>query len=140
MPRATLYGCAGPTSIPNLLFNVLVLGLTETTRHAGRADILREGLDGMTGDPGDADEWCRTVEYWKTRWAKIDASAEENGQVAVVAAEIETERGTYAGIGDASLINVARPMVLHLLRLAETRATAQAPRDAVNAGVAALEV
>ncbi|MFI7212614.1 DUF664 domain-containing protein [Micromonospora maritima] len=31
------------------LFNVMVHVLTETTRHAGHADILREQLDGSTG-------------------------------------------------------------------------------------------
>jgi hypothetical protein len=32
------------------LFNVIVHVLTETNRHAGHADILREQLDGATGD------------------------------------------------------------------------------------------
>ncbi|MGW6278855.1 DinB family protein [Kribbella sp. NPDC055071] len=36
---------------PNvMLFNVLVHVLAETSRHAGHADILREQLDGTTGD------------------------------------------------------------------------------------------
>ncbi|MGY4644906.1 DinB family protein [Cellulomonas sp. URHB0016] len=35
------------------LFNVVVHVLTETSRHAGHADILREGLDGAVGEvPG----------------------------------------------------------------------------------------
>jgi len=33
------------------LFNVMVHVLTETNRHAGHADILREQLDGVVGDP-----------------------------------------------------------------------------------------
>jgi len=33
------------------LFNVMVHVLTETNRHAGHADILREQLDGAVGDP-----------------------------------------------------------------------------------------
>jgi hypothetical protein len=33
-----------------MLFNVLVHVLTETARHAGHADILREQLDGATGE------------------------------------------------------------------------------------------
>ncbi|MET9225968.1 DinB family protein [Lentzea sp. NPDC003310] len=33
-----------------LLFNVLVHVVTETARHAGHADILREQLDGVTGE------------------------------------------------------------------------------------------
>ncbi|NKY41382.1 DinB family protein, partial [Cellulomonas septica] len=32
-----------------MLFNVMVHVLTETARHAGHADILREGLDGAVG-------------------------------------------------------------------------------------------
>ena len=32
-----------------MLFNILVHVLTETTRHAGHADILREQLDGAVG-------------------------------------------------------------------------------------------
>ena len=32
-----------------MLFNVLVHVLSETARHAGHADILREQLDGATG-------------------------------------------------------------------------------------------
>ncbi|GAA1959030.1 DinB family protein [Catenulispora subtropica] len=31
------------------LFDVLIHVLSETTRHAGHADVLREGLDGRTG-------------------------------------------------------------------------------------------
>ena len=33
-----------------MLFNVLVHVLTETARHAGHADILREQIDGATGE------------------------------------------------------------------------------------------
>jgi len=33
-----------------MLFNVLVHALTETARHAGHADILREQIDGATGE------------------------------------------------------------------------------------------
>ena len=40
---------------PNLkLFNVLVHVLTETHRHAGHADILREQLDGLVGFDKDS--------------------------------------------------------------------------------------
>ncbi len=69
----------------------------------------------------------------------VQVPNEDNNQLAVVAADVETERGTYAGIGDASPSNVARPMVPHLIRLAKTRAKARALRDAVNVGVAAIE-
>ena len=43
------------------LFNVMVHVLTETNRHTGHADILREQLDGAVGDgprPTDDDiDW-----------------------------------------------------------------------------------
>jgi hypothetical protein len=38
------------------LFNILVHVLTETCRHAGHADILREQLDGSTGTADYATE------------------------------------------------------------------------------------
>jgi hypothetical protein len=42
------------------LFNVLVHVLTETNRHAGHADILREQIDGLTGvSAADTDELGR---------------------------------------------------------------------------------
>jgi hypothetical protein len=63
----------------------------------------------------------------------------ENGNLAIVSAEVQTERGIYAGVGDASPASVARPMIPHLIRLAETRAKARALRDAVNVAVAALD-
>ena len=69
----------------------------------------------------------------------VQVPSEENGHTAIVSAEVETERGAYAGIGDASPASVARPMVPHTIRLAETRAKARALRDAVNVAVAALE-
>ncbi len=64
---------------------------------------------------------------------------ESNGMVAICRAVVETEKGTFSGIGDASPQNVNRSMVHHIIRMAETRAKARALRDAVNVGVAALE-
>lgn len=51
------------------LFNVLVHVLTETTRHAGHADILREQVVDATGVPqaGDAD--------WQAHRARIEQAA-----------------------------------------------------------------
>lgn len=69
----------------------------------------------------------------------VQVPSEENGQLAIVSAEVETDRGTFAGIGDASPANVSRAMLNCTIRLAETRAKARALRDAVNVGVAALE-
>lgn len=63
----------------------------------------------------------------------------DNGNVAIVAAEVETAKGTFSGLGDAAPGNVNRMIVPHLLRMAETRAKARALRDAVNIGVTALE-
>ncbi|MDX3195663.1 DinB family protein [Streptomyces sp. MN03-5084-2B] len=52
------------------LFNILVHVLTETNRHAGHADILREQLDGSlaTGAHRDA-------EFWAARHAEIERAA-----------------------------------------------------------------
>jgi hypothetical protein len=69
----------------------------------------------------------------------IQLPHDDNGNMAVVAAEIETGKGTFSGLGDASPANVGRPIVPHILRMAETRAKARALRDAVNIGVTALE-
>lgn len=63
----------------------------------------------------------------------------ENGHVAICNAEVETEKGTFTGIGDAAPENVSRLMVPHLIRMAETRAKARALRDSINVGVVALE-
>jgi hypothetical protein len=46
------------------LFGIMVHVLNDTTRHAGHADILREGLDGRTGFAAEYEE-------------KIDAAARE---------------------------------------------------------------
>jgi hypothetical protein len=63
----------------------------------------------------------------------------DNGNVAIVAAEVETSKGTFSGIGDASPANVGRMIAPHVIRMAETRAKARALRDAVNIGVTAIE-
>ncbi|HZS93734.1 MAG TPA: hypothetical protein VFA78_02985 [Chloroflexota bacterium] len=69
----------------------------------------------------------------------IQIPHEDNANLAVVQAEVETDRGTFGGIGDASPQNVNRMIVPHLIRMAETRAKARALRDAVNVGVTAVE-
>jgi hypothetical protein len=69
----------------------------------------------------------------------LQLPSEENGQTVVVHAEVDTEKGTFHGIGDANPGNVARAMLTCTIRLAETRAKARALRDATNVGVAALE-
>lgn len=69
----------------------------------------------------------------------VQVPAEENGCSAIVEAVVETEKGVFGGIGDASPNNVGRKIVPHLIRMAETRAKARALRDAVNIGMVALE-
>lgn len=69
----------------------------------------------------------------------VQVPAEDNGWIAIVEATVETGKGSFGGIGDASPQNVGRKIVPHLIRMAETRAKARALRDAVNIGVVALE-
>lgn len=63
----------------------------------------------------------------------------DNGRMAVAKAVVETAKGVYTGIGDASPDNVNRRIAPHIIRMAETRAKARALRDAVNIGVVSLE-
>lgn len=59
---------------PNvMLFNVMVHMLTETTRHAGHADILREQLDGAVGDDSSAPP--NDDAYWQSRCTRIEDAA-----------------------------------------------------------------
>jgi hypothetical protein len=69
----------------------------------------------------------------------VQIPSDLNGHMAIVHATVETSQGTFTGLGDAAPDNVARMMVPHLIRMAETRAKARALRDAVNVGVTALE-
>jgi len=57
-----------------MLFNVMVHMLTETTRHAGHADILRERLDGAVGDDSSAP--TKDDAYWQSLRARIEAAAQ----------------------------------------------------------------
>jgi hypothetical protein len=61
------------------LFNVMVHILTETSRHAGHADILREQLDGMTGSLPDSHPRTATPDFWRDRRAKIEQAAKAAG-------------------------------------------------------------
>ncbi|MGJ5755778.1 DinB family protein [Streptomyces puniciscabiei] len=68
---------------PNvMLFNILVHTLTETSRHAGHADILREHLDGSTGTAAEYAITNRDAAFWAAQHAKIERAAK-----AAVAAE-----------------------------------------------------
>lgn len=95
----------------------------------GRSFVLYAGLLDLAHSQG-----LRAI-----RTNLIQVPNEENGQTAIVHAEVETDRGRFAGIGDASPANVARGMLTCTIRLAETRAKARALRDAVNVGVVAFE-
>lgn len=63
---------------PNVkLFNVMVHVLTETNRHAGHADILREQIDGAVGSgpQGRADS-DRGPEFWAAHRAEVEEAAQ----------------------------------------------------------------
>lgn len=58
------------------LFNVMIHCLSDTTRHAGHADILREGLDGAVGmNAGSSQEAGRDGSFWAERRAVIERAA-----------------------------------------------------------------
>jgi Protein of unknown function (DUF664) len=62
---------------PNVkLFNILVHILTETNRHAGHADILREQLDGAVGTGPQSTAWQEyDAAFWQNQYAKIEQAA-----------------------------------------------------------------
>ena len=58
------------------LFNVMVHVLTETNRHVGLADILREQLDGAVGDdPGPVDDGID----WEAHRSRVERAARAAG-------------------------------------------------------------
>ncbi len=62
------------------LFTILVHLLAETSRHAGHADILREGLDGAAGtDAEDMAVKQHDPAFWTERREKIEAAARSAG-------------------------------------------------------------
>lgn len=64
----------GDAEVP--LFNVLVHVLAETSRHAGHADILREGLDGAVGIDAEAMAVdAHDADFRTRRNAEIEAAA-----------------------------------------------------------------
>ncbi len=60
------------------LINVMGHVLAETNRHAGHADILREQLDGVTGD-GDAGAQRHDAVWWREYVATVEAAARQAG-------------------------------------------------------------
>ncbi len=69
----------------------------------------------------------------------VQVPSDENGRTAIAKALVETKKGRFEGIGDASPENVNSFIVPHLIRMAETRAKARALRDAVNIGIVSFE-
>ena len=58
------------------LFNVMIHRLTDATRHAGHADILREGLDGAVGvDTEGLPLHGRDSAYWADRCREVERVA-----------------------------------------------------------------
>ena len=73
------------------------------------------------------------------RTTLVQIPNKENDQTAIVTATVRTNKGVFAGIGDANPGNVNRRIAPHLIRMAETRAKARALKDSVNVGIVALE-
>jgi len=73
------------------------------------------------------------------RTSLVQTPNEQNGFMAIAKAEVETEKGRFEAIGDASPDSVTAFLTPHLIRMAETRAKARALRDAVNVGVVSFE-
>jgi hypothetical protein len=63
------------------LFNVMVHVLTETNRHAGHADILREQLDGAVGTEAE-NTFLQGFDtaLWENRHAAIEHAAKAAGR------------------------------------------------------------
>ena len=62
------------------LFNIMVHMLSDTTRHAGHADILREQLDGAVGMTAkSAPLHGHDSAFWETRRATIEQAARAAG-------------------------------------------------------------
>jgi hypothetical protein len=75
----------------------------------------------------------------RVRTSILQIPTEENGHLAIIKAEVETSKGLFEAIGDASPESVGEDLAPHLIRVAETRAKARALRDAVNVGVVSFE-
>jgi Protein of unknown function (DUF664) len=58
-----------------MLFSVLVHVLTETSRHAGHADILREQVDGRVGMDAGSAAPERGPAFWADHRAKVERAA-----------------------------------------------------------------
>ena len=95
----------------------------------GRDFILFEGLLHLAHQEGLS----------KVETQLIQAPGPENNFLAIVHAEVETNKGVFNGLGDASPESVNKNVAPHLIRLAETRALARALRFAINVGMTTVE-
>ena len=73
------------------------------------------------------------------RTSLVQIPSDENSRTAIAKAEVQTEKGCFEALGDASPESVTSFLTPHLIRMAETRAKARALRDAVNVGVISFE-
>jgi hypothetical protein len=63
-----------------MLFNILVHVLTETNRHAGHADILREQLDGAVGASAESTALHgQEATFWENHRARVERAAKAAG-------------------------------------------------------------
>lgn len=77
---------------------------------------------------------------WNIETTIVQFPSEENGQTTIAHARvIFQDSRSFDGIGDANIRNVSKGIVLHVIRMAETRAKARALRDALNIKGAAAE-
>lgn len=95
----------------------------------GKDYVLFEGLLNLAHQEG----------LKKINTKLIQLPAADNAHTAVVWAEVETEKGLFTGIGDASPGSVSKGLIPHTIRMAETRAIARALRFAVNIGMTTVE-
>jgi len=75
----------------------------------------------------------------KVETTLVQVPSDENGRTAIAKVVIETAKGRFEAIGDASPENVNSFIAPHLIRMAETRAKSRALRDAVNVGILSFE-
>jgi hypothetical protein len=132
MPPENLYApafCSGQTAERSRIPGVIRMRAEFLIERNGKAFCLYAGLLDEAHQQG-----LKSI-----RTTLLQIPTEQNGNVAICQSEVETERGIFTGLGDASNQNVARAMQTCLIRMAETRAKARALRDAVNVGVVAFE-
>jgi len=108
----------------------MTIGKDHIIERAGRKMVLYAGLLNEAHEMG--------LKRISTTLIQIPTA--ENGNVAIVAAEVEMkDGGIFSGIGDASPENVNKMVAKALIRMGETRAKARALRDAINIDMVAAD-